>query len=130
MMTTELTVLALAALLQGGQFVLFSVLANLQIGPKAAMGPRDDKPELTGRAGRAGRALTNHFEGLIMFTIAVLVVTAGGQSSGLTATCAWIYLGARILYVPAYLLGWSPGRSIIWGIGFFATMLMILASLL
>ncbi|MFN3527143.1 MAG: MAPEG family protein, partial [Paracoccus sp. (in: a-proteobacteria)] len=62
-MTPELTVLALAALLQGGQFVLFSVLANLQVGPKVAMGPRDNKPELTGRAGRAGRALTNHFEG-------------------------------------------------------------------
>ncbi|MFN4099836.1 MAG: MAPEG family protein [Pararhodobacter sp.] len=129
-MTPELTVLALAALLQGVQFVLFSVLANLQIGPKVAMGPRDHTPELTGHAGRAGRALSNHFEGLILFSIAVLTVTAGGQASTLTATCAWIYLGARILYVPAYLLGWSPGRSIIWGIGFFATMLMILASLL
>nr|WP_111298104.1 MAPEG family protein [Paracoccus saliphilus] len=128
-MTAELTVLALAGLLQGCQFVLFSVLANLQVGPRVAMGPRDHAPALTGRAGRAQRALNNHFEGLILFSLAVLVVTAGAEASGFTAACAWIYLLARILYVPAYLLGWTPWRSVIWGVGFAATIAMILASL-
>ncbi len=68
-------------------------------------------------------------EGLILFTLAVLVVTLGGQASGLTAACAWIYLIARVLYVPAYLFGWTPWRSVIWGIGATATLIMILASL-
>ncbi|WP_265500750.1 MAPEG family protein [Paracoccus beibuensis] len=129
-MTTELTVLALAVILQGLQFVLFSVLANLQVGPKVAMGPRDNAPTLKGQAGRAQRALSNHFEGLVLFTAAVLVVTLGEQATGFTATCAWIYLIARVIYLPAYLLGWVPWRSVIWAIGFAATMLMILASLL
>ena len=129
MMTAELTVLALAAILQGLQFVLFSVLANLQVGPKVAMGPRDNAPALKGQAGRAQRALLNHFEGLILFAIAVVVVTAGGQATGFTAVCAWIYLLARLIYVPAYLLGWTPWRSVIWAVGFGVTMLMILASL-
>lgn len=128
-MTTELTALALAGLLQVVQFAVFSVLANLQVGPRVAMGPRDHAPALTGHAGRAQRALNNHFEGLILFTLAVVVVTLGGQASGVTAACAWIYLGARILYLPAYLFGWTPGRSIIWGIGATATLIMILASL-
>lgn len=129
LMTPELTVLALAGLLQVAQFAIFSVLANLQVGPRIAMGPRDDAPALSGKAGRAQRALNNHFEGLILFTLAVLVVTLGGQASGLTATCAWIYLIARVLYVPAYLFGWTPWRSVIWGIGATATLIMILASL-
>lgn len=129
MMTPELTVLALAALVQALQFVAFSVAANLQVGPRVAMGPRDNVPPLTGTAGRLQRALTNHFEGLVLFTLAVVVVTAGGQRSGLTAACAWIYLVARIFYVPAYVLGWVPWRSVIWGVGFGATMLMILAAL-
>lgn len=129
MMTTELTVLALAALLQAMQFAAFSVAANLQVGPKVAMGPRDKPPHLTGTAGRLQRALNNHFEGLTLFTLAVVVVTLGGQASGVTAACAWIYLAARILYVPAYVLGWVPWRSVIWGMGFAATMLMILAAL-
>lgn len=129
MMTPELTVLALAGLLQGLQFAAFSVAANLQVGPKVAMGPRDNAPVLTGTAGRLQRALSNHFEGLTLFTLAVAVVTLGGQSSGLTVACAWIYLLARLVYVPAYVLGWSPGRSMIWAVGFAATMVMILATL-
>lgn len=128
-MGAELTALALAGLLQGLQFAGFSIAANRQIGPEAALGPRDDVPALTGRAGRLHRALNNHFEGLILFTIAVVVVVTGQQSSVLTTTCAWIYLLARILYVPAYLLGWVPWRSVIWAVGFAATMLMILAAL-
>ena len=129
MMTPELTVLALAGLVQAIQFAAFSITANLQGGPKGAMGPRDNVPTLKGTAGRLQRALNNHFEGLILFTLAVVVVTLGGQSSGVTATCAWIYLAARILYVPAYVLGWVPWRSAIWAVGFAATMLMILAAL-
>ena len=129
MMTPELTVLALAGLLQAIQFAAFSITANLQVGPKVAMGPRDNVPTLKGTAGRLQRALNNHFEGLILFTLAVVVVTLGGQSSGVTASCAWIFLAARILYVPAYVLGWVPWRSAIWAVGFAATMLMILAAL-
>lgn len=128
-MPTELTVLALAGLLQALQFAVFSIAANRQVGPKVAMGPRDNVPALKGQTARLHRALNNHFEGLILFTLAVVVVTLGQQGSSLTATCAWIYLLARILYVPAYLLGWVPGRSFIWAIGFAATMLMILAAL-
>ena len=128
-MTAELTVLALAGLLQGLQFAAFSVAANLQVGPRVAMGPRDDPPRLTGTAGRLQRAFGNHFEGLILFMLAVVVVTLGEQASAVTGACAWIYLAARILYVPAYVLGWVPWRSVIWAVGFAATMLMILAAL-
>ena len=129
-MTPELTVLALAALLQAVQFTLYSVLANLQVGPKAAMGPRDQKIELTGGAGRLQRALNNHFEGLILFTIAVVVITLGDKGTGFSAICAWVYLVARVLYVPAYYFGLAPWRSVIWIAGFTSTMLMILSALI
>ena len=129
-MTPELTVLALAALLQIVQFSVYSIAANLQIGPKVAMGPRDRPVQLTGLAGRLQRALNNHFEGLILFTIAVLVVTLGEQSTPLTRTCAWVYLAARVAYVPAYALGLVPWRSVVWIAGFAATVTMIVASLL
>ena len=42
-MTTELTVLTLAALLQFAQFLIYSALANKQVGPKKALWPRDTK---------------------------------------------------------------------------------------
>ena len=129
-MTTELTVLAYAALLQLVQFTLFSIAANLQVGPRIAMGSRDAKVELTGKPGRLQRAMTNHFEALILFTIAVVLVTLGDKANGFTGNCAWVYLIARILYVPAYYFGLSPWRSVIWSIGLIATILMILMSLI
>ena len=129
-MTPELTALSLAGLLQGVQFCLYSVLANLQVGPKVAMGPRDDVPKITGKAGRAQRALNNHFEGLILFTLAVVVVALSDQSTTFTATCAYTYLGARVLYIPAYYFGLAPWRSLIWAVGFLATMFMIIAALI
>lgn len=135
-MTPELTVLALAGLLQGLQFVLMSVPANLELGPGKTMSPRDpqrlSKPlveQMSPMTGRLYRALNNHFEGLILFTLAVVAVTLGQQSSQFTAICAWVYLAARVLYVPAYAFGLVPWRSLIWFVGFLATMAMIVASL-
>lgn len=130
-MTPELTALALAALLQAVQFVLYAIPANLELGPGYTMSARDRPPsrEMSARTARLGRALNNHFEGLILFTIAVLVVTLGQAASLFTAACAWVYLGARVLYIPAYAYDLRPWRSLVWAVGFFATLLMILAAL-
>lgn len=128
-MTPELTVLALAGLLQGVQFALYALPATKEVGTSVTMGPRDLTISLGTTTARLQRALNNHFEGLILFTLAVVVVVLGGQSSGLTVFCAWLYLAMRVLYIPAYALGWVPWRSVIWATGFGATMLMILAAL-
>lgn len=129
-MTAELTALTLAALLQMLQFVAYSITANRQVGPRYAMSPRDEPRQLTGTAGRLQRALTNHFEGLILFTIAVVVVTLSDRSNAITQMAAWVYLGARVLYVPAYVLGLSPWRSLIWFVGFLATFAMLVMPLM
>lgn len=129
-MPPELTALTLAALLQVLQFAAYSIAAQLQVGVKAALGPRDNIPQLTGSAGRLQRAMNNHFEGLILFSIACMVITLSDQSTPLTAACAYAYLAARIAYVPAYVLGLVPWRSLVWAIGFAATVLMLLAALL
>jgi uncharacterized MAPEG superfamily protein len=136
-MTPELTTLALAGLLQAVQYALMAIPANLELGVGKTLSPRDpdrlEKPlieQVSPRTGRLFRALNNHFEGLILFTLAVVVVTLSDQSTQLTQTCAWTYLTARVLYVPAYAFGLTPWRSLIWFVGFLATMTMILAALL
>ena len=136
-MTPELTVLTLAGLLQVVQFALMSIPANVELGTSKTLSPRD--PERLGgdlqslvspRTGRLIRAMNNHFEALILFTIAVLVVTLSGQSSPFTAACAWIYLAARVAYIPAYAFGFVPWRSLIWFVGFIATTAMLIAALI
>jgi uncharacterized MAPEG superfamily protein len=128
-MTPELTALTLAALLQLVQFAFYSVAANRQIGTDRALGSRDAPIQLTGSAGRLQRALNNHFEGLILFTIATVVTEISGQNSAFTAACAYTYLAARVAYVPAYYFGLVPWRSVVWFIGFVATTLILIAAL-
>lgn len=135
-MTTELTVLALAGLLQAVQFVLMAVPVNLEVGTSKTLSPRDPvrlggplQDQVSVRTGRLIRALNNHFEALAFFTIAVVVVSLSGQSSGFTALCAWVYLLARVLYIPAYVYGWVPWRSVVWAVGFCACVFMLLAAL-
>lgn len=135
-MTPELIALTLAALLQVVQYALMAIPANIELGPGKTMSPRDRsrmngslEDQLSDQTGRLYRALNNHFEGLILFTIACTVVTVADAGNGFTAACAWIYLIARILYVPAYFFGMSPWRSLIWFAGFLATTFMLLAVL-
>lgn len=124
-MPVEIKVLGFAALLQFVQFVLMAVPVNMQLGPKYTVGNRDEEKRATGVAGRLKRAMENHFEGLILFTIAVIVVVIGDASSSITETCAWIYLAARVLYIPAYASGIFLVRSLIWSVGFVATFVML-----
>lgn len=129
-MTAELTVLTLAALLWALQLFAYLAVSHGKMDIQKAMGPRDEPVEQPGTSGRMHRALSNHTEGLILFAIAVLVITVSDQSTQFTATAAWIYLIARIAYVPAYALGWTPGRTLIWMAGFFATLSLLIAALL
>ena len=136
-MTPELTALTLAALLQVVQYALMAVPANVELGVGKTLSPRDPgrlgKPlpeQVSVETSRLIRALNNHFEGLILFTIACVVITISDQSTSFTTACAYSYLAARVLYIPAYAFGWVPWRSLIWFVGFAATTAMFLAALL
>ncbi|KAA2314628.1 MAPEG family protein [Pseudooceanicola sediminis] len=136
-MPNELQILALAGLLQVLQIILMAVPANLELGRGKTTSPRDpgrmEKPlmdQVSPVTGRLYRAMNNHFEGLILFTIAVLTVSLLDASTPLTRACAALYLAARILYIPAYAFGWVPWRSLIWLAGLTATTLMLITALL
>jgi uncharacterized MAPEG superfamily protein len=115
---------------------LMAIPVNLELGTAKTMSPRDPAQmggpmidQIKPKTARLVRALNNHFEGLILFGIACTIITVSNQSTALTAACAWIYLAARVAYVPAYYYGLTPWRSVVWAIGFGATTLMLLAAL-
>lgn len=128
-MSLELQVLGWCAVLWIVQLVAVSVAANRQVGPAFLLGPRDGGVQLTGMAARLHRAFLNHTEGLVPFAIAVLLVELSGASGPLTQGAALAYLGARVLYVPAYVYAWVPWRSAIWGVGFLAMIVLLGAGL-
>lgn len=131
-MTPELTTLTLSALLQIAQFALYAIPANRELGTGYTSSARDRAPsrEMSPKTARLGRAFDNHFESLILFTIAVLGVTLSNQSTPLTQTAAYIYLAARVLYIPAYYFGLRPWRTLVWFVSLFAILAMLIAALI
>ena len=122
--TTELTVL-------GWSFVLF--LAHLMIQAAPALkdqgaafnaGPRDNPPPLGVLAGRAQRTFANFKETYPIFIALVLALAVTGRSGGMAATGAWIWLGARIVYIPLYLMGVPYLRSLAFGVAAAGLVLM------
>ena len=128
-MTPELTALALAGLIQVAHLGAFATQVAGNPGAlRYQLSPRDEPSPHRGKAARAQRAMSNHAENLGLFITAVVVVTLSDQSTPLTATCAWAYVAARLLYIPAYVQGWNAARALAWGVGYGATLLMILSA--
>lgn len=130
MMSPEVTVLGWAAVLAFVQLLLYAVPGNLQLGARYTLGPRDQTQSMSGVGGRFQRAFNNHIEGLVLFAVAVAVIELGQANSQATATAAWIYLGARVAYIPAYASGIPGLRSVIWAVGAGATFFMLMTALL
>lgn len=128
-MPYELEALGWAALIWVLHFLVASMGATGQVGVGYLLGPRDEQKELTGAAGRLKRAMANYNEGLLLFAIAAVLVTLSQASSELTQYCAGVFLAARLLYIPAYAMGWTPWRTLIWMVGFAATLIMIVVAL-
>jgi len=114
-MTTELTVLAWGCVL-----ALVHVFAAIraktrQYGTRWNMSARDEEQApLNPVAGRLARAQANFFETFPVMIAAVLIVTAAQLQSQWTALGAWLWLGARIVYLPLYGFGVPVARSLAW----------------
>lgn len=129
-MTPDLTVLLLAVLLAIGQLILYAVFGNLELGVRYTAGTRDAPPRgLSNRTARMKRAYDNHNETLPWFAIAVLVAHVTGQADAVTVWASWIYLAARIVYVPLYVFGVYMIRSIAWFVAFLAIATILLRTL-
>ncbi|MFT4151832.1 MAG: MAPEG family protein [Paracoccaceae bacterium] len=127
-MTPELAALAATAVIQAMMIMVAQRSLTADIGVAGNMGPRDGDLPLSPKTQRLRRAVANHVENIGLFIIAVVVVTLAQKTSAFTAACAWIFVAARALYLPAYAFGWAPGRSIIWSVGLIATLAMLAAA--
>jgi uncharacterized MAPEG superfamily protein len=93
-----------------------------------ALGPRDNPPPQSPLGARAERALANLQEALPVFlTLALLNLVVG--TAALATLGATVFLIARVLYVPAYLMGIPGLRTLIW-LGGWAGLVMMLLPLL
>jgi len=88
--------------------------------------PRDQQSGLTGWGRRAVAAHLNGFEAFPPFAAAVLVAVATGADPAWTARLAVVFVVARALYTPLYILNLDRLRSSVWSVGFLATVALFL----
>ena len=129
-MPDELLVLALGAVLLLVHILIAGHYRTRQYGREWNMGARDaDMPPLNPVAGRLLRAQANYLETLPIAIIALLGVVVADKTSGVTAAAAWVWLGARVVYLPLYGSGTPKVRTVVWGIAT-AAILVVLGVLL
>jgi len=125
-MRAELTVLALGAVLLLVHVLLAGRYRTRQYGTAWNMGARDeDLPPLNPVAGRLVRAQGNFQETFPIAIVALLGVVVTGKTSELTAIAAWVWLGARLIYLPLYWAGVPKWRTLVWVVGTLALLVVL-----
>ena len=87
-------------------------LKTKQYGRAWNVGARDEAlPPLNPVAARLARAQANFQETFAIAIVALLGVVIAGRTSSWTAIGGWIWLGARIIYLPLYGFGVPVWRT-------------------
>ncbi len=129
-MTTETLIILLTFVLSWIYYFMPSPFVARRVGARALVGPRDNiKPADSVMEQRALRATANFKETLPWAIGLLILVQVTGDANATTALGGWLYLISRIIYIPAYLLGTSYLRSIVWTVSIIG-LIMIAAQLL
>jgi uncharacterized MAPEG superfamily protein len=128
--TPELTLLGWTLVLAIVQILLPAGFRNRETGVAFNAGPRDEPGPPVGKVtARLQRAQANLYETLPLFAAAVLIAHAAGREGALTLWGAWLYLIARVVYVPLYAFGVPWVRSMAWSVSLLGLALIFLAIL-
>jgi uncharacterized MAPEG superfamily protein len=123
MQSAELTALELSVLLFLAHVATQTITKRTELGQTYMLGLRDASREAKGvTAGRAERALANFLENYPAFIALDLGLIATGRTGGWGAI---LWISARIAYLPIYVTGVPIARTICWGLGVLALLLML-----
>jgi uncharacterized MAPEG superfamily protein len=117
-MPIELKILALGAILLFVHIFAATRFKTAQYGRKWNVGARDAAlPPPSPVTGRMMRAQANFQETFPIAIVALIGVVVANRASASTALGGWIWLGARIVYLPLYAAGVPVIRTIVWTVG-------------
>lgn len=129
-MTVELNMLIWSVPLLVLYIMTQAFFMTKQAGSDYNAGPRDNEVVLTGNAGRAKRALANFLETYPAFIALALVVTIMNGSTYFSQWGATLYVVARLVYLPSYIVNIKYLRSLIWMLSLVGLLLMFIGVLI
>ena len=116
-MPVELKIAAFGAVLLFIHIFIATRFKTRQYGRKWNVSARDDAlPPPNELTGRTMRAQANFQETFPIAIVALLGVVIADRTSNHTALGGWIWLGARIIYLPLYAAGVPVIRTIVYTI--------------
>ena len=116
-MPVELKIAAFGAVLLFLHIFIATRFKTRQYGRKWNVSARDEAlPPANEMTGRTMRAQANFQETFPIAVVALLGVVLADRTSNLTALGGWIWLGARIIYLPLYAAGVPVVRTIVYTI--------------
>lgn len=130
-MTKTLTLVVCMTVLTWVTIMLASMIRSrgwTMAGLQLSLSNRESVPEADGLAGRAERAANNTKENFILFTALALVAAVASINTPRVELGAQIFVLARLVYVPVYLVGIPYLRTGVWAVGI-AGMVMMLTAL-
>lgn len=87
--------------------------------------PRAQQAALTGWGARARAVHENQIESFPLFAAGVLVATTAAPRNECIDCLALAYIAARVLYPVLYLKDISTMRSLVWGVGYLASLALL-----
>ncbi|RWX75164.1 hypothetical protein EPK99_22125 [Neorhizobium lilium] len=128
--THVVVLLCLSVFLLLFHILLQGFLATRELGSTWNASPRDDNKQPAGFVpGRAARASKNYQETYPAFIGLLLGLAFIGDASGWGVLGGWLWLVARIVYVPLYLAGIPYIRSLAWVLSIVGLIIMMFALL-
>lgn len=117
-MPVELRIAALGALLLFVHIFVTIRFKTAQYGRSWNTSARDQAmPPPTPLVGRLERAQANFAETFPIAIVALLGVVVAERTGQWTALGGWIWLGARVVYLPLYAIGVPVWRTLVYAVG-------------
>jgi uncharacterized MAPEG superfamily protein len=123
---SELTCLELSVVLWLVHVLVQATVGNVEL-PSGYLFTSRDKPAATSGLlfGRATRALANYVENFTPFVAVALALMVTQRTGSFGAFGATIWILARTVYIPVYLLGIMYARTLLWAISIVGLVMML-----
>jgi uncharacterized MAPEG superfamily protein len=125
-MTIELKILAWGCVLALLHILVAVRFKTRQYGTRWNMGARDeDVPPPQPVVARLARAQANFYETFPLYAAAAIIVSVAHLGNRWTAIGAFLWIGARIVYLPLYGAGVPYLRTLVWAVSLVGIVLVI-----
>ena len=91
--------------------------------------PREWLAHQDGYRARANAAQQNSFEAFPFFAVGVVLAALGGADGDVMEIASWVFVAARVAYIACYVKDLATWRSLMWLVGWVATIYLYVQAL-